>query len=36
MGYIFRELVCKMWFAKVIFVILGVSIRGMVQTADFR
>ena len=35
-GYIFRELVCKMWFVKVIFAILGVSIRGMTRTTDFR
>ena len=35
-GYIFRKLACKMWFAKVIFTILGLSIRGMARTADFR
>ena len=28
-GYIFRELACKTWFAKVIFTILGLSIHGM-------
>ena len=35
-GYIFRKLACKMWFAKVIFAILGLSIHGMAQTDDFR
>ena len=35
-GYIFRELACKMWFTKVIFAILGLSIRGMARTTDFR
>ena len=35
-GYIFRELACKMWFVKVIFVILELCICGMARTADFR